>query len=104
MLFTRNPRFASPKQGHSPIRRQKGLERYALTEASDWERRLCFVHAARHKWHNPLTLRPTLLRNPRFANLLDMRLRGGRKEDGQLDCGLALLVDSQLGSLAEGPV
>ena len=62
------------------------------------------VNAVRHKWHNPLVLRPTLLRQPRYADVLSMRLRGGRVESGELDCGLALLVDHVLRSLYDGPV
>ena len=42
------------------------------------ERRVALVNAVRHKWHNPLVLRPTLLRQPRYADVLSMRLRGGR--------------------------
>jgi hypothetical protein len=85
-------------------RRISGLTRYTLSAPTTWERRLTFVNAVRHKWHNPLVLRPTLLRNPRFAAMLDMRLRGGRVPSGELDCGLTLLVDSQLRGLADGPV
>ena len=33
-----------------------------------------------------------------------MRLRGGRQKDGQLDCGIALWVDSELSRLKDGPV
>jgi len=85
-------------------RRLSGITQYSLSAPSSWERRVTLVNAARHKWHNPLVLRPTLLRNPQFSGLLDMRLRGGRSESGELDCGLALLVDSQLRGLADGPV
>ena len=85
-------------------RRLSGLTRFSLQDPTAWERRVAMVNAARHKWHNPLALRPTLLRNPRFSQLLDMRLRGGRSESGELECGLALLVDSQLRGLVDGPV
>lgn len=85
-------------------RRLSGLTRYTLSAPTMWERRVALVNAARHKWHNPLVLRPTLLRNPRFAGMLDMRLRGGRVPSGELDCGLALLVDTQLRGLVDGPV
>ena len=85
-------------------RREAGLRSYALLEPTAWERRVALVNAVRHRWHNPLVLRPTLLRQPRYADVLSMRLRGGRVESGELDCGLALLVDYVLRSLYDGPV
>jgi hypothetical protein len=84
-------------------RRFESLLSAALEPASDWERRIALVNAVRHKWHNPLTLRPTLARNPKYKSILEMRLRGGRNT--VLDCGLALLVDTQLMNVAaNGPV
>jgi hypothetical protein len=85
-------------------RREAGLRSYALLDATAWERRVALVNAVRHRWHNPLVLRPTLLRQPRYADVLSMRLRGGRVESGALDCGIALLVDYVLRSLYDGPV
>ena len=85
-------------------RREAGLRSYALLEPTAWERRVALVNAVRHRWHNPLVLRPTLLRQPRYADVLSMRLRGGRVESGELDCGIALLVDYVLRSLYDGPV
>ena len=85
-------------------RRLDGVVRYALLAPSEWERRIALVNAVRHKWHNPLALRPTLARMPRFRKLLDMRVRGGRTDEARLDCGLALLVDSQLSHLTDGPM
>ena len=39
-----------------------------------------------------------MLRQPRYAALLGMRLRGGRNPDDptRLECGLAVLVDREL--------
>ncbi len=45
-----------------------------------------------------------MLRQPRYAEVLEMRLRGGRSGQ-RLDCGLALLVDATLArSVRDGPV
>jgi len=59
-------------------RRFDGLLQYALAPSSAIARRLALVNSAYHRWHNPLVLRPKLLRQPRFSELLGMRLRGGR--------------------------
>ena len=55
-------------------------------------------------YRSAIRLYGTLLRQPRYADVLSMRLRGGRVESGELDCGLALLVDHVLRSLYDGPV
>ena len=52
-------------------------------------------------------MRPGLLRVQRYADLLEMRLRGGRNADDpqRLDCGIALLIDDVLGKgLGDAPV
>jgi hypothetical protein len=84
-------------------RRLDGLKSAALKQSSAFARRVALVNAARHRWHNPLVLRPSLLRQPRYASLLEMRLRGGRSREDptRLDCGLAMLVDSMLSSSVE---
>ena len=54
-----------------------------------------------------MVLRPGLLRVQRYADLLEMRLRGGRNVDypQRLECGLALLIDSALSArLGDAPV
>ena len=88
-------------------RRLSGLRRAALAPSSDIARRIALITSHRHKWLNPLVLRPSMLRQPRYAALLDMRLRGGRNPDDpqRLDCGLALLVDDTLAqAVRNGPV
>lgn len=50
-------------------RRLFGLMRFSLEDPTEWERRVTLVNAARHKWHNPLALRPTLLRIPHLSQL-----------------------------------
>ena len=88
-------------------RRLSGLRRYALADSSAIARRIALLTSHYHRFHNPLVLRPGLLRVQRYADLLEMRLRGGRNADDprRLDCGLALLVDSVLSrELADAPV
>ena len=79
-------------------RRLAGLRRYALAEPSLISRRIALITSHRHKFMNPLVLRSGLLRVQRYANLLGMRLRGGRATDdpSRLECGLALLTDDVL--------
>jgi hypothetical protein len=88
-------------------RRLTGLRRYAMADSSAIARRIALVISHRHRWHNPLILRPGLLRVQRYAELLEMRLRGGRNVDDpqQLECGIALLTDSALSArLSDAPV
>ena len=87
-------------------RRLDGLLIAATAPSSDIARRICLVQAAYHRWHNPLVLRPSLLRQPRFRALLEMRLRGGRDpaDATNLQCGLAMLVDFVLAeNVADAP-
>ena len=79
-------------------RRLQRLRQYALARCSDVCRRIALVQSVYHKWCNPLVFRPSMLRQPRYAALLGMRLRGGRNPDDptRLECGLAILVDREL--------
>lgn len=83
--------------------RVEGLKKAAVNTSSDFARRVALVTSARHRWHNPLVLRPTLLKQPRYIQLLQMRLRGGKStvDTTQLECGLALLVDDMLRTSVE---
>jgi hypothetical protein len=88
-------------------RRFDGIKKAALQPSSSFARRVAFVNLARHRWHNPLILRPTLLRQPRYNELLVMRLRGGKSivDPTRLECGLAMLVDEMLReSVDDAPV
>ena len=88
-------------------RRLSGLRRYALADSSSISRRIALLTSHYNKWMNPLVLRPGLMRVQRYADLLEMRLRGGRNTDDpqRLECGLALLVDSVLSArLGDAPV
>lgn len=78
--------------------RFQGLKKAAAQPSSDFARRVALVTSARHRWHNPLVLRPTLLKQSRYSKLLQMRLHGGKStvDTTQLECGLALLVDDML--------
>lgn len=79
-------------------RRLNGLRRSATKPSSDVARRIALINSHYHGWHDPLVLRPSLLRQPRYAWLLKMRLCGGHDEEdaATLECGLALLVDHVL--------
>ena len=87
-------------------RRLAGLRRDATAQSSGIARRVALINSHYHRWHDPLVLRPSLLRQPRYAWMLEMRLRGGHDKDdaATLDCGLALLVDHVLrSSVADAP-
>ena len=81
-------------------RRLAGLRRDATAQSSGIARRIALINSHYHRWHDPLVLRPSLLRQPRYAWMLEMRLRGGHDKDdaATLECGLALLVDHVLRS------
>ena len=88
-------------------RRLAGLRRYALAEPSLIARRIAMITSHRHKFTNVLVLRPGLLRVQRYANLLSMRLRGGRatNDPSRLECGRALLIDDVLArEVGDAPV
>ena len=87
-------------------RRLAGLRRDATAQSSGIARRVALINSHYHRWHDPLVLRPSLLRQPRYAWMLGMRLRGGHDKDdaATLDCGLALLIDHVLrSSVADAP-
>ena len=81
-------------------RRLAGLRKYATAQSSDIARRIALINSHYHRWHDPIVLRPSLLRQPRYEWMLEMRLRGGHYKDNvaTLECGLALLVDHVLRS------
>ena len=102
-MYTLSGNFGVPEYA----RRLAGLRRYALAEPSLIARRVALITSHYHKFFNPLVLRQGLLRVARYANLLSMRLRGGRaaNDPSRLECGLALLVDDVLArELGDAPV
>lgn len=81
--------------------------KYANSESSSVARRIALVTSHYHLWHNPLVLRSSMLRQPRYKNMLEMRLKGGRQSSDptRLKCGLALLIDELLERVVkDGPV
>ena len=62
-------------------RRLAGLRRDATAQSSGIARRIALINSHYHRWHDPLVLRPSLLRQPRYAWMLEMRLRGGHDKD-----------------------